>query len=148
MQHESKYLAGRSRTDSDWCLFAGSDLQPVQVNTSTLSSCPCAHHRGDGGDYTYAKRPLFDNLFGSERNSYDKLGHFFRGFVPAILARGILIRNKVANGADWRNVIKVSVCLAFSVFYELIEWAVALISGDDAEAFLGTQGYVRNQQPE
>jgi len=99
-----------------------------------------------GGHYTYAEVPLFDNLFGSERNNYDKLGHFFQGFVPALLAREILIRKNVVNGNLWRGFIIVSICLAFSAFYELIEWWVALASGEDAEAFLGTQGYVWDTQ--
>jgi len=50
-----------------------------------------------GGHYTYAEVPFFEGLFGAERNNYDKLGHFFQGFVPALLAREILIRKKVAN---------------------------------------------------
>ena len=99
-----------------------------------------------GGHYTYAEVPLFDNLFGFERNNYDKVGHFFQGFVPALLAREILIRRQVVNGASWRNLFIVSVCLAFSAFYELIEWWVALASGEGAEAFLGTQGYVWDTQ--
>ncbi len=98
-----------------------------------------------GGHYTYAEVPLFDHLFGAERNNYDKVGHFFQGFVPALLAREILIRKQVINAGSnnnaWRNLFIVSICLAFSAFYELIEWWVALASGTDAEAFLGTQGY-------
>jgi putative membrane protein len=99
-----------------------------------------------GGHYTYAEVPLFDGLFGSERNNYDKVGHFFQGFVPALLAREILIRKSVVNGDLWRSIVVVSICLAFSAFYELIEWWVALASGEDAEAFLGTQGYVWDTQ--
>ncbi len=99
-----------------------------------------------GGHYTYAEVPLFDGLFGFERNNYDKIGHFFQGFVPALLAREILIRKKVVNGDLWRNIIIVSICLAFSAFYELIEWWVAIASGEDAEAFLGTQGYIWDTQ--
>jgi putative membrane protein len=99
-----------------------------------------------GGHYTYAEVPLFDHLFGAERNNYDKVGHFFQGFVPAVLAREILLRKRVVNGNGWRNVLVVSVCLAFSAFYELIEWWVALASGEDATAFLGTQGYVWDTQ--
>ena len=99
-----------------------------------------------GGHYTYAEVPLFDGLFGSERNNYDKLGHFFQGFVPALLAREVLIRKSVVNGDLWRGIIIVSMCLAFSAFYELIEWWVALASGEDAEAFLGTQGYIWDTQ--
>jgi len=99
-----------------------------------------------GGHYTYAEVPLFDGLFGSERNNYDKLGHFFQGFVPALLAREVLIRKNIVNGDLWRGIIIVSMCLAFSAFYELIEWWVALASGEDAEAFLGTQGYIWDTQ--
>lgn len=99
-----------------------------------------------GGHYTYAEVPLFDGLFGAERNNYDKVGHFFQGFVPALLAREILIRKAVINGAAWRNFFIVSVCLAFSAFYELIEWWVAELTGEGAEAFLGTQGYVWDTQ--
>ena len=99
-----------------------------------------------GGHYTYAEVPLFDGLFGAERNNYDKLGHFFQGFVPAILARELLIRLNVVNGAAWRNLFIVSVCLGFSAFYELLEWWVAVASGEGAEAFLGTQGYVWDTQ--
>jgi putative membrane protein len=99
-----------------------------------------------GGHYTYAEVPLFDGLFGAERNNYDKVGHFFQGFVPALLAREILIRKGVVNGDVWRGFIIISICLAFSAFYELIEWGVALASGEDAEAFLGTQGYIWDTQ--
>lgn len=99
-----------------------------------------------GGHYTYAEVPLFDNLFGAVRNNYDKVGHFAQGFVPALLARELLIRKHVVNGNMWRNLFIVSICLAFSAFYELIEWWVALATGDDAEAFLGTQGYVWDTQ--
>ena len=102
-----------------------------------------------GGHYTYAEVPLFDsiaNWLGSERNNYDKVGHFFQGFVPALLAREILIRKSIVNGSSWLNVIIVAICLAFSAFYELIEWWVAIASGEDAEAFLGTQGYIWDTQ--
>jgi putative membrane protein len=85
-------------------------------------------------------------VVGYERNNYDKVGHFFQGFVPALLAREILIRKAIVNGKVWLNVIIVSICLAFSAFYELIEWWVALATGEDAEAFLGTQGYIWDTQ--
>ena len=102
-----------------------------------------------GGHYTYAEVPLFDHikpLFGFERNNYDKIGHFMQGFMPAILAREILIRLEVVNQKSWLNIIIVSICLAFSAFYELIEWFVAEVSQTGAEAFLGTQGYVWDTQ--
>ena len=99
-----------------------------------------------GGHYTYAEVPFFDGLFGDARNNYDKLGHFTQGFVPALIAREIFIRNHVVANTYWRNFLIVCFCLAFSAFYELIEWAVALASGEDAVAFLGTQGYVWDTQ--
>jgi putative membrane protein len=97
-----------------------------------------------GGHYTYAEVPLFDYLqpiLGFERNNYDKLGHFMQGFVPALIGREILIRKKVVASAVWSNFFIVCFCLAFSAFYELVEWAVAIAAGAGSEAFLGTQGY-------
>ena len=102
-----------------------------------------------GGHYTYAEVPLFDTIkpwFGFERNNYDKVGHFLQGFVPALIAREILIRKAVFASAAWRNFFIVCFCLAFSAFYELIEWWVALLAGSGAEDFLGTQGYVWDTQ--
>jgi len=99
-----------------------------------------------GGHYTYAEVPFFDGLLGAERNNYDKVGHFVQGFVPALLAREILIRKRVVNGRIWLAFIVISICLAFSAFYELIEWWVALATGENAEAFLGTQGYIWDTQ--
>ena len=81
-----------------------------------------------------------------ERNNYDKLGHFAQGFIPALVAREILIRYKVVNGNWWLNVYVVSFCLAFSAFYELIEWQVAEMTDTGADAFLGTQGYIWDTQ--
>ena len=102
-----------------------------------------------GAKYTYAEVPLFDSIreaFGWERNNYDKVGHFMQGFVPALIAREILLRKKIVNTNIWRNFIVLSICLAFSAFYELIEWWAALLIGEDADAFLGTQGYVWDTQ--
>lgn len=102
-----------------------------------------------GGHYTYAEVPLFDYLkpvFGWERNNYDKLGHFMQGFVPAILAREILVRKAVVASSAWRNLFVVSICLAFSAFYEMLEWWVAIATGTASEAFLGTQGYIWDTQ--
>ena len=102
-----------------------------------------------GGHYTYAEVPLFDtvaNWFGWERNHYDKLGHFIQGFVPACITREILLRLNVVKNERWLLVFVISVCLAFSAFYELIEWWTALAVGSDAESFLGTQGYVWDTQ--
>lgn len=102
-----------------------------------------------GGHYTYAEVPLFDwlrEVMDWQRNNYDKVGHFAQGFIPVILAREILIRKHIINGAAWVNFFAISVALAFSAFYELIEWWVALLSDEAAEAFLGTQGYVWDTQ--
>lgn len=102
-----------------------------------------------GGHYTYAEVPLFDFLkeaFGWDRNNYDKLGHFAQGFVPAILTREIIIRKAIINGPVWQSFFVVSFCLSFSAFYELVEWWVALLVGQGAEAFLGTQGYIWDTQ--
>jgi putative membrane protein len=102
-----------------------------------------------GGHYTYAHVPLFDRFgewFGWTRNNYDKLGHFAQGFVPAVLAREILVRQAVVNGRGWLNFLVVCFCLALSAGYELLEWGVALLSAQAADAFLGTQGYIWDTQ--
>ena len=96
-----------------------------------------------GGAYTYARVPLgfwFADLFGLTRNYYDRLGHLAQGFIPAILAREILVRRSPLGGSRWLPVVVVSVCLAFSAFFELIEWWSALALGADADAYLATQG--------
>ena len=102
-----------------------------------------------GGHYTYAEVPLGEwvrELVDGSRNNYDKLGHFVQGFIPAIIARELMIRLKVFTSARWRDFFIVCFCLAFSAFYELIEWWVALLSDEAADAFLGTQGYVWDTQ--
>jgi putative membrane protein len=102
-----------------------------------------------GGHYTYAEVPFFNDLkicFGFERNNYDKVGHFAQGFVPALIAREIIIRKQIIPQANWRNFFILCFCLAFSALYELIEWLVAISTGEAAEAFLGTQGYVWDTQ--
>ena len=102
-----------------------------------------------GGHYTYSAVPLFDwlsELFNWQRNNYDKVGHFAQGFVPAIVAREILLRKEVVTGRRWLGFIVISICLAISAFYELVEWGVALLVGAAAEAFLAPQGYVWDTQ--
>lgn len=97
-----------------------------------------------GAKYTYAEVPLFDyigNLLGWTRNNYDKVGHFMQGFSPALIAREVFIRQNIINGNGWTLFLAVAVPLAFSAFYEFVEWWVAVATGDSAEAFLGTQGY-------
>lgn len=102
-----------------------------------------------GGHYTYAEVPLFDWIAewtGGSRNNYDKVGHLAQGFVPVLLAREVFIRLSVVKLGAWCNFLAVCFTLAFSAFYELIEWWVAELTGEDAEAFLGTQGYIWDTQ--
>ncbi len=102
-----------------------------------------------GGHYTYAEVPIgdwFQQLVGSERNDYDKLGHLAQGFVPVLVTREILLRNRVVTGKGWLTFLSISVVLAISAFYELIEWWAALLSAEAAQSFLGTQGYIWDTQ--
>lgn len=102
-----------------------------------------------GGHYTYAEVPAGEwvrNWTGSERNNYDKLGHLAQGFVPAMVARELLLRLHVVARSSWLGFLVLCICLAISAFYELIEWWVALLSSEAAESFLGTQGYVWDTQ--
>ena len=102
-----------------------------------------------GGHYTYAEVPLFHwvrDAFHLARNNYDKVGHFAQGFIPAILTREILLRTSPLRPGKWLSFLTVSVCLALSAVYEFIEWWVALATGEGADAFLGTQGYVWDTQ--
>jgi len=96
-----------------------------------------------GGHYTYAQVPLgfwMEHAFGFARNHYDRIGHFAQGFIPALLAREIFIRSSPLRGSRWLPFVVVCFCLAFSAFYELIEFWTALASGSAATDFLGTQG--------
>lgn len=96
-----------------------------------------------GGHYTYAEVPLFNWIrdhFHLARNDYDRVGHFAQGFVPALVAREVLLRAKVVAKRGWVFFIVVSICLAVSALYELLEWRVAVATGSAADAFLGTQG--------
>ena len=96
-----------------------------------------------GGHYTYAEVPLGDwvaDALGLARNPYDRLGHLAQGFVPAVVVREILIRRSPLRPGKWLVFLVVCVCLAISAAYELVEWWSALIGGENAAAFLGTQG--------
>lgn len=96
-----------------------------------------------GGTYTYAKTPLgfwLQELLGTARNPWDRLGHWMQGFVPAILARELLLRLTPLRRGGWLVYLVLAACLSFSAFFELIEWWAALIYGADADAFLATQG--------
>jgi putative membrane protein len=102
-----------------------------------------------GGHYTYAKVPLgfwVQDLLGLARNHYDRLGHFAQGFVPAILAREVLLRKTPLRPGGWLFFLVTCVCLAVSATYEFVEWWSAVLGGSAADAFLGTQGDVWDTQ--
>ena len=102
-----------------------------------------------GGHYTYAEVPAghwVKEWLGQSRNNYDKIGHFAQGFIPAMISREVLLRLKVVRGRGWLFFLVCCICLALSAFYELIEWSAAVLSGEAADAFLGTQGYVWDTQ--
>ncbi|MEK6289556.1 MAG: DUF2238 domain-containing protein [Acidobacteriota bacterium] len=102
-----------------------------------------------GGHYTYAEVPLGNwirDRFGLSRNHYDRVGHFAQGFVPAMIAREVLLRLNVLKRGRWLFVVVVSVCLAISALYELLEWIVSALTGSAGDAFLGTQGDVFDTQ--
>ena len=102
-----------------------------------------------GGHYTYAEVPLFDfikDILQQERNNYDKLGHLAQGFIPAMIAREIIIRKSIITIESWRNFFIICFCLGFSAFYELIEWWVAIFTNEASNDFLGTQGYIWDTQ--
>ncbi len=102
-----------------------------------------------GGHWTYAEMPLFSWLrdeYGLARNYYDRVGHIMQGFVPAIIAREILLRNSVVKGRGWLFFIVTCISLAVSAFYEFIEWWVAIASGSAADEFLATQGDIWDTQ--
>ena len=143
-----------------WALETAPAIIAVIVLIATRSRFPLTNLAYDlilihsvilmiGGHYTYAEVPLFDwfkEVFNLERNNYDKVGHFAQGFVPAIIAREIIIRNHVLKKTNWLNFFVICICLAISAFYELIEWCVAIVSKEGADAFLGTQGYIWDTQ--
>ena len=101
-----------------------------------------------GGHYTYAEVPLFNWIrdnFHLARNDYDRVGHFAQGFVPAFVAREVFLRRRIVK-RGWVPFVVISVCLAISALYELLEWRVSVMSGASADAFLGTQGDVWDTQ--
>ena len=102
-----------------------------------------------GAHYTYAEVPLFNWIrdeFGFARNHYDRLGHFFQGLVPALIARELLLRTSPLQNGKWLFVIVTLGCLGISSAYELVEWFVSVNTGDKSTAFLGTQGDVWDTQ--
>jgi putative membrane protein len=102
-----------------------------------------------GGHYTYAQVPIgfwIRDTFDLMRNPWDRLGHLFQGFEPAILARELLLRTSTLRRGGWLFFLVICVCLGFSAFYELLEWWAAVIGGAEADAFLATQGDVWDTQ--
>ena len=96
-----------------------------------------------GAHYTYAEVPAgfwMKRALGLARNPYDRIGHFVQGFVPAVVAREVLIRRSPVKAGRWLTFLVLCVCLAISALYELVEWWAALLGGEGADAFLGTQG--------
>jgi len=120
-------------------------LTPVALVLLTIHACILML----GGHYTYAEVPLgfwMRDLLHTARNDYDRIGHFAQGFVPAIIAREVLIRRRVVRGRGWTYFIVVAICLAISAMYELLEWRVSIATGSKGDAFLGTQGDVWDTQ--
>ena len=120
------------------------DLQPLSAHDAPLClhlhARPCPHARGA---YTYARVPLgfeIAQFLGIHRNPYDKMGHFFQGFVPALVAREILIRGEYVRGRKMLPFVVICIALAISATYELIEWGATLALGQGTDEFLGTQG--------
>jgi putative membrane protein len=102
-----------------------------------------------GAHYTYAEVPLFNwlrDVFSLSRNHYDRLGHFAQGFVPALVARELLLRTSPLRAGKWLFAIVTLSCLGISAMYELLEWMVSAMKGEAADAFLGTQGDVWDTQ--
>jgi len=102
-----------------------------------------------GGHYSYAKVPLgfwMEDWFGWTRNNYDKIGHFMQGFGPTIYVREIMARTSPLRHGKWLGFVSITVPLAFSALYEIIEWLASLSDPTDTEAFLGTQGYIWDTQ--
>jgi putative membrane protein len=102
-----------------------------------------------GGAYTYARVPAgfwVQEQFSLSRNPYDKLGHFMQGFVPALVAREIFVRQGIVRAGVWPSILGVAIALSVSLIYELIEWGAAVALGQGAEEFLGTQGDVWDTQ--
>ncbi len=137
-----------------WCLEIAPFLIAAPVLLATYRRMPLTHlvyaliaiHACVlflGGHYTYAEVPLgfwVARALGWTRNNYDRLGHFFQGFVPALVTREVLLRTTPIGRGGWLVFLTICVCLAGSALYELIEWGAAVALGQGADAFLGTQG--------
>jgi putative membrane protein len=102
-----------------------------------------------GGHYTYAMVPAFDwikDIFHQSRNNYDKVGHFFQGFVPGMIVRELFIRLDIIKKKSWIPFLTISVCGLISLLYELLEWFVSISSGAAGDSFLGSQGDIWDTQ--
>ena len=129
-------LAGLAALAMTWRRFRLTDLALTLIALHMILLCV-------GGKYTYALVPFGDwvrDAFHLARNHYDRLGHFAQGFVPAIIAREIILRRRVLAKRAWLPFLVVSICLGISATYELVEWLVALTTKEAADSFLGTQG--------
>ena len=129
-------LLGLAALAMTWRRFRLTDLTLTLIALHMILLCV-------GAKYTYALVPLGDwvkDALHLARNHYDRLGHFAQGFVPAIIARELLLRLRVLAKRGWLPFLTVSICAAISLVYELLEWCAALISKEAADSFLGTQG--------
>ncbi|MFC4486824.1 DUF2238 domain-containing protein [Tepidiphilus baoligensis] len=102
-----------------------------------------------GAHYTYSQTPIgswLEELLALERNPYDRIGHFLQGITPALLARELFVRLAIVHGKGWQQFLAVTVALAFSAFYELLEWGAAMAYGAEAEHFLAMQGDIWDTQ--
>jgi putative membrane protein len=129
-------LIGLVALATTWWRFRFTDLALTLIALHMIILCV-------GGKYTYAFVPLGDwvkDALHLARNHYDRLGHFAQGFVPAIIAREILLRHHVLVKRGWLFFLVVCICMTVSACYELVEWLVALQSKEAADSFLGTQG--------
>ncbi len=129
-------IAGLAALAAVWRRFRFTDLVLTLIALHMILLCV-------GGKYTYALVPAGEwvkEALHLGRNHYDRLGHFVQGFVPALIAREILLRRGVLAKPTWLPFLVVSICLAVSATYELAEWAAAVVSKEAADSFLGTQG--------
>lgn len=102
-----------------------------------------------GAHYTFARVPLFDlirDYFGQDRNNYDKIGHFFQGIIPVLIAREVFFRKKIINGYKWISFISFCICIATTSVYEMIEYIVCRITNKPLDSFLGAQGDIWDSQ--
>ena len=135
-------LAGLVVLAVQWRRFRFTDLVLTFIALHMILLCV-------GGHYTYALVPIGDwvkDALHLSRNHYDRLGHLAQGFVPALIARELLIRLRVVASPGWRRFFIVCIAMAISSAYEILEWLTALVAGEASDSFLGTQGDVWDTQ--